>query len=83
MQRMTGVYQKNLPNIPAINDILQINHKEEQPKEGYIDNLKPARTLNFDPHVSLPHDSEEIKVLKESASKVLQDLEKGEIFDDI
>ena len=48
MQKMTNVYQKNLPNIPALNEILQINHKEDQPKEGYLENLKPARTLIFD-----------------------------------
>jgi len=35
------IYQKTLPNISAINEILNINPDEDQPKEGYLNNLKP------------------------------------------
>ena len=39
MKQLAVVYKKNLPNIAEVNEILHVDEKEDQPKEGYLTNL--------------------------------------------
>ena len=43
MKQLAVVYKKNLPNIAEVNEILNVGNKEDQPKEGYLTNLRKEK----------------------------------------